>query len=207
MKRLRVLMLTVVFILSMALPAMAQGTQSKTPVQKSTYEGAMFFGNKDSFETFVNLSSYSEINGQYDLYFGKYNSNTDEYYYGSAVVPASEVVFNTTKGSVKVNKTVSVYKVEFVYDEETDSYTTNETYVGDETVNLSWAFNPKEFSTHKYQDRNIQIGYDQYLKLSKGTFKDYNNVAVTGNIGDSGIEDFEYSGANVSTGTGFDLIK
>lgn len=207
LKRFRVLMLTVVLILTMALPAMAQGTQSNSPAQKSSFNDAVFFGGKGNTETFVGLSSYSENNGQYNLYLEKYNFETGEYYYGSAEIPATDVVFNTTKGTVTVNQTVDVYKVEYVYDEETDSDTTNETYLGEESVSLTWAFNPRNYSTHKFVERNIELDFEQYLQLSKGTIKDYNNVQITGQIGNTGIEDYEYTGGGVSTGTAFALIK
>lgn len=200
-------MLAILFLLITALPVMAQGTKSNSPVQKSSFNESMFYGQKGSIETFAYLTSYSEEKDQYYLYLEKYNFDTDEYYYGSVMIPASDIVFSTTKGTAILNNTVAINKVDFVYDEEADEYYPIETYVGDESVNLTWTFNPRDYSTHKYTDKNIQLDFEQYLQLSKGTYKDYKNVAVTGNIGEIGIEDFDYSGAGVMTGTGFAIIK
>ncbi|KKI88901.1 hypothetical protein WQ54_28665 [Bacillus sp. SA1-12] len=207
MKRLRVMILTVVFILTMALPAMAQGNQSNSPVSKSSFESAMFNGIQGSIETYTTLTADPENKGQYILYLEKYNFDANVYYFGSAVVPSSDVVFNTTKGTVKVNKTVALTKVEDVYDEENDAYYTIETPAGDESVDLTWAFNPRNYSTHKYVDRNIEIDFNQYLQLSKATIKDYSNVTVSGKIGNAGTEELDHSGASVFTGTSFTIIK
>jgi hypothetical protein len=193
--------------MTMALPAMAQGNQSNSPAQKISFNDAVFFGGTENTDTFVGLSSYSEVKNQYNLYLEKYNFETGDYYFGSAAIPASEVVFNTTKGTVTVNKTVDVYKVEYTYDEETDSETVTETYVGVESVNLTWTFNPRNYSTHKFMEKNIELDFDEYLQLSKGTSKDYNGVQVTGNIGDTDIKVLDYTGGGVSTGTALAIIK
>ncbi|MFS0636881.1 hypothetical protein AB1K84_13335 [Mesobacillus foraminis] len=205
MKRLRVFMLTVVFLLTMALPAMGQGSQTDSPAQKSSFQEAVFSGVNQNTETYVTLSSYSGNNGQYNLFIEKLNFESEEYFYGDTVIPASEVVFNTTKGTVTVNKTVDVYKVEYA-DDGTDS-PPKETFVGKESVNLTWTFNPRNYSTHKFTEKNIELDFEQYLQLSKGTTKDYKDVQVTGNIGDTLTGDYEFSGGAVSAGTAFAIIK
>ncbi|MCM3790058.1 hypothetical protein M3221_16850 [Domibacillus indicus] len=207
MKRFRVMMLTVVFILTMALPAMAQGNQRDSQVSKSSIESAMFDGIQGSVETYTTLTADPENKDQYILYLEKYNFEAGLYYYGSAVVPASDVVFNTTKGTVKVNKTVALTKVEDVYDKKNDVFYTIETPAGDESVDLTWTFNPRNYSTHKYVDRNIEIDFNQYLQLSTATIIDYSTVTVSGKIGNTGTEEFDHSGASVFTGTSFTLIK
>lgn len=191
----------------MALPALAQGNSSNSQVLKSSIESAMFDGYQGSIETYTTLTADPENKDQYILYLEKYNFDANVFYYGSSVVPASDAVFNTTKGTVKVNKTVTLTKVEPVYDEENDVFYTIETPAGDESVDLTWTFNPRKYSTHQYVDRNIEIGFNQYLKLSKATIKDYSNVTVSGKVGNTGTEEFDHYGASVFTGTSFRIIK
>jgi hypothetical protein len=208
MKSFRVLILSILFMVTMALPALAQGTQSNSPVQRTSANSAIFYGGVGgSADTFVSLSTDYENHDQYILYLEKYSNINTEYYYGQVKIPKSDVVFNTNKGTVTVSKTVSINKVEWVYDEENDSYNRIEEYVGDESINLTWSFNPRDYSYHKSIDRNIEIGFDEYLQLGSSTYKDYNNVTVSGKIGDLEIVDFDYTGANVFTGTSFAVIK
>ena len=47
----------------------------------------------------------------------------------------------------------------------------------------------------------------RFSGVSFSTAKDYNNVTVSGNIGDLEIVDFDYTGSNVFTGTSFAVIK
>ena len=154
----------------------------------------------------VYLSTNFEAKDSYILYYQTYDYEKDEYYYGSAVVPASKVVFDINKGSAKVNQTVEVNKVDFTCDEE-GNCTGDETPAGTKPINLTWAFNSKNYSTSKYTDKNVQIDFDQYIKLSKGTFKDYYNVSVSGMVDGKGTDSFEYSSGNVSTGSSFTIIK
>ena len=207
MRRFRVLLLTILFILTMALPAMAQGTQSNSPVEKTSIDVATFYGGKGSTNTYANLTTDYENQDQYILYVEKNNNLTDEYYYGRVKIPKSDVVFNTTKGTVMVSKTVAVNTVEWVYDEESDSYKPIEKYVGDEAINLTWSFNPKDYSDYKYVDKKIEIGPNEYLQIGRTTTKEYNHVTASGKIGDMEIKDFDGTGANVSTGTSFAVIK
>ena len=207
MKKLRVLILTILFMLTMALPAMAQGTQNNSPVQRTAFNDARFYGGEGSTDTYVNLVTDYENQDQYILYLDKYNYIENVSYYGQVKIPKSDIVFNTKKGTVMVSKTVAVNKLEWIYDEESDSYYPIEEYVGDESINLTWSFNPRDYSSHKSVDRNIEIGLDEYLQLGSSTYKDYNNVTVSGNIGDMELVDFDYTGANVLTGTSFSVIK
>src|SRR3954471_8943902 len=121
MRRFRVLILTILFMLTMALPAMAQGTQSNSPVQRTAFNIATFFGGEGSTDIFASLSTDFENQDQYILYFEKHSYITGDYY-GQVKIPKSDVVFNTTKGTVMLSKTVAVNKIEWVYDEESDSY-------------------------------------------------------------------------------------
>ena len=201
MKKVKVLILTVVFLLTMALPAMAQSNSS---IYKGSFQGASFYGSEGTVDTYVDLSTNFEGKDSYILYYQTYDYEKDENYYGSAVVPASQVVFDINKGTVKVNTTVEVY--DFTCDEE--GYCTgDETPAGTKSINLTWAFNSKSYSTSKYTGKNVQIDFDQYIKLSKGTFKNYNNVSVSGTIDGKSTDSFEYSGTNVSTGSSFTIIK
>jgi hypothetical protein len=207
MKRFRVLILTILFMLTMALPALAQGTQSNSPVQRTSTNNAMFYGEGGATKTYVSLSTDYENQHQYILYLQKYDNINFEYYYGRIKIPKSDVVFNTNKGTVMVSKTVALNKFELVYDEEHDSYSPIEKYVGDESINLTWSFNPRDFIYHKSVDKNIEIGLDEYLRLGSSTYKDYTDVTVTGKIGDIEIADFYITTANVLTGTSFSIIK
>src|SRR3954451_3382202 len=208
MKSFRVLILSILFMVTMALPALAQGTQSNSPVQRTSANSAIFYGGVvGSADTFASLSTDYENQDQYILYLEKYSNINAEYYYGQVKIPKSDVVFNTNKGTVTVSKTVAINKVEWVYDEENDSYNRIEEYVGDESINLTWSFNPRDFSYHKYVDRNIEIGFDKYLKLGRSTYKEYNAVTVSGKIGDKEIADFDHITANVFAGTSFQIIK
>jgi hypothetical protein len=207
MKRFRVLLLTMLFMLVVALPAMAQGTQSNSPVQRTSINGATFYGGEGSTETYANLATDYENQDQYILYLQKYNYITNELSNGQVKIPKSDVVFNTNKGSVMVSEIVALNKVEWVYDEETGSYNPIEEYVGDESINLTWSFNPRDYSYHKSVERNIEIGFNEYLQLGSSTFKEYNHVTVSGNIGDMEIVDFDDTGAYVFTGTSFAVIK
>jgi hypothetical protein len=207
MRRFRVLILTILFMLTMALPAMAQGTQNNSPVQRTSFNSATFYGGEESTNIYASLATDYDNQDQYILFLEKINYITDEYYYGQVKIPKSDVVFNTKKGTVMVSKTVALNEVEWVYDEESDSYNPIEKYVGDESINLTWSFNPRDYSYHKSIDRNIEIGFDEYLQLGSSTYKDYNNVTVSGKIGDLEIVDFDYTGANVFTGTSFAVIK
>ena len=203
MRKVKVLILTVVFLLTMALPAMAQ---SNSPVYKGTFQGASFYGSEGTGDTNVDLSTNFEDKDSYILYYQTYDYEKDEYYYGSAVVPATNAIFDVNKGTAKVNTTVEVYKVDFTCDEE-GNCTGDETPAGTKSINLAWSFNPKSYSTSKYSDKNVQIDFDQYIKLSKGTFKNFNNVSVSGTVDGKSTDSFEYSGANVSTGSSFAIIK
>ncbi|OCA90448.1 hypothetical protein A8F94_00725 [Bacillus sp. FJAT-27225] len=205
MKRFRVLMLTVVFLLTMALPAMAQGTKSGATTQKVSYSHASFYGGTENTDTYVSI--YSENKDAYILYYETYNFDTNEYQYASTEIPASEVVFNTTKGTVAVNKAVDVYKFVEKYDRKTKSWTYTEVYVGKQSVNLTWSFNSKSYSTYSFTERNVEIDYEEYLKLYKGTNKEYRNVLATGTVAGVSVESFQYSGGSVSSGTGFAIIK
>jgi hypothetical protein len=207
MKRFRVLILTILFMLTMALPALAQGTQSNSPVQRTAFNSAIVNGWGESANTYVSLSTDYENQDQYILYLEKYSNITHENYYGQVKIPKSDVVFNTNKGTVMVSKTVAVNKLEWVYDEEHDSYNRIETYVGDESINLTWSFNPRDFIYHKSVEKNIEIGLDEYLQLGSSTYKVYNDVTVSGKIGDIEIADFYHIATNVLTGTSFQIIK
>ena len=202
MKKVKVLILTVVFLLTMALPAMAQSNS----VYKGSFQGASFYGSEATGDTYVDLSTNFEDKDSYILYYQTYDSEKEEYYYGSAVVPTTNAIFDVNKGTAKVNTTVEVYKVDWTCDEE-GNCTGDETPAGTKSINLAWAFNPKSYSTSKYSDKNVQIDFDQYIKLSKGTFKNYNNVSVSGTVDGKSTDSFEYSGANVSTGSSFSIIK
>ena len=105
MKSFRVLILSILFMVTMALPALAQGTQSNSPVQRTSINVAMFHGGEGSTETNANLATDYENQDQYILYLDKYNYMADEYYYGQVKIPKSDVVFNTKKGKVMVSKT------------------------------------------------------------------------------------------------------
>ncbi|QIZ08268.1 hypothetical protein HFZ78_17305 [Priestia megaterium] len=203
MRKVKVLILTVVFLLTMALPAMAQ---SNSPVYKGSFQGASFYGSAGTVDTSVDLSTNFEGKDSYILYYQTYDYEKDEYYYGSAVVPATKAVFDINKGTAKVNQTVEVYKVDFTCDEE-GNCTGDETPAGTKSINLTWAFNPKSYSTSKYSEKNVQIDFDEYIKLSKVTFKDYNNVSVSGTVDGKGTDSFEYYDGNVSTGSSFAIIK
>ncbi|MGG1678116.1 hypothetical protein ACIFOT_20615 [Neobacillus sp. NRS-1170] len=203
MRKVKVLILTVVFLLTMALPAMAQ---SNSPVYKGSFQGASFYGSEGTLDTNVDLNTNFEDKDSYILYYQSYDYEKDEAFYGSAVVPATKVVFDIHKGTAKVNQTVEVNKVEFTCDEE-GNCTGVETPAGTKSINLTWEFNPKSYSTSKYTDKNVQIDFDQYIKLSKGTFKDYHNVSVSGTVDGKVTDSFEYSGGNVSTGSSFVIIK
>jgi hypothetical protein len=207
MRRFRVLILTILFMLTMALPAMAQGTQNNSPVQRTSFNSATFYGGEESTNIYASLATDYDNQDQYILFLEKINYITDEYYYGQVKIPKSDVVFNTKKGTVMVSKTVALNEVEWVYDEESDSYNPIEKYVGDESINLTWSFNPRDYSYHKSIDRNIEIGFDEYLQLGSSTYKYYNYVTVSGKIGDLEIVDLDYTGANVFTGTSFAVIK
>lgn len=52
MKKVKILILTVVFLLTMALPAMAQ---SNSPVNKGSFQGASFNGSDGTVDTSVDL--------------------------------------------------------------------------------------------------------------------------------------------------------
>ncbi len=203
MKKVKVLFLTVVFLLTMALPAMAQ---SSSPVYKGSFQSVSFYGSEGTVDTSVDLSTNYEGKDSYILYYHTYNYEKDEYYYGSAVVPASKAIFDINKGTAKVNQTVEVYKVNLTCDEE-GNWTGEKTPVGTKSINLTWTFNPKSYSTSKYTERNVQIGFDEYIKLSKGTFKNYNNVSVSGTVDSKRSDSFEYSGGNVSTSSSLTIIK
>jgi hypothetical protein len=203
MRKMKVFILTVVFLLTMALPAMAQ---SNSPVQKGSFQDASFYGSEGTVDTSVDLSTNFEGKDSYILYYQTYDYEKDEYYYGSAVVPATNAIFDVNKGTAKVNTTVEIYKVDFTCDEE-GNCNGDETPAGTKSINLAWEFNPKSYSTSKYSDKNVQIDFDQYIKLSKGTFKNYNNVSVSGTVDGKGTDSFEYSGGNVSTGSSFTIIK
>lgn len=204
MKNIKVLVFTILFLLTTALPAMAQ---SNSPVQKSSINGAMFYGGDETTETYVNLATDYENKDQYILYLEKYNFETNEYYYGQATIPKVDVVFDTKKGTVTVRDTVTLNKVEWVYDKKTKSEYPVETPAGDESINLTWSFNSGDYSYHKSVDKNIEIGFDEYLQLSRATYKDYNHVSISGQIGAMETVDFEYTGASVFTGTAFTIIK
>lgn len=203
MKKVKVMILTVVFLLTMALPAMAQ---SNSPIYKGTYQSASFFGSDGTVETYVDLSTNFEGKDSYILSYQTNDYETNVFYYGSAVVPATKVVFDINKGTAKVNQTVEINKVDVTCDKK-GNCTVDETPAGTKSINLSWAFNSKSYSTSTYTDKNVQIDYDQYIKLSKGTFKDYYNVSVSGTVDGRGTNSFEYSGANVSTGSSFTIVK
>lgn len=203
MKKVKVLILTVVFLLTMALPAMAQ---SNSPVYKGSFQGASFYGSVGTVDTYVGLDTNFEGKDSYILYYQTYDYEKEEYYYGRVVVPATQAVFDVNKGTAKVNQTVEVYKVDFTCDEE-GNCTGEETPAGTKSINLTWAFNSKSYSTSKYTDKNVQIGFDEYIKLSKGTFKDYYNVSVSGTVDGKNTDSFEYSGGSVSTGSSFTIIK
>jgi hypothetical protein len=203
MRKVKVLILTVVFLLTMALPAMAQ---SNSPVYKGSYQGASFYGSEGTVDTNVDLSTNFEGKDSYILYYQTYDYEKDEYYFGSTIVPATKVVFDINKGTAKVNQTVEVNKVDFTCDEE-GNCTGVETPAGTKSINLTWTFNPKSYSTSKFTEKNVQIDFDEFIKLSKGTFKDYYNVSVSGTVDGKGTDSFEYSGANVSTGSSFTIIK
>lgn len=207
MRSFKVVIFTILLMLTMTLPAMAKGTPNNSPVQKASINTATFYGGQGTTDTYANLVTNYENQDQYILYLEKYNYETNESYYGQVKIPKSDVVFVTNKGTVKVSKTVAINKVEWVYDEVSGTYNPIETYVGDESINLTWSFNPKNYSYHKSFDRNIEIGFNEYLQLGKSTYKDYNNVTVSGNIGDTEIADFERTGASVLTGTSFSVIK
>ncbi|TDK54739.1 hypothetical protein E2K98_28915 [Bacillus salipaludis] len=115
MRKMKVLILTVVFLLTMALPAMAQ---SNSPVNKGSFQGASFYGSEATSDTSVGLFTNFEDKDSYILYYQTYDYEKDEYYYGSAVVPATKVVFDINKGTAKVNQTVEVNKVDLTRDEE-----------------------------------------------------------------------------------------
>jgi hypothetical protein len=203
MRKVKVLILSVVFLLAIALPAMAQ---SNSPVNKDSFQSASFYGSETTGDTSVELFTNFEDKDSYILYYQTYDYEKDEQYYGSAVVPATNAIFDVNKGTVKVNTTVEVYKVDFTCDEE-GNCTGDETPAGTKSINLAWAFNPKSYSTSKYSEKNVQIDYDQYIKLSKGTFKNYNNVSVSGTVDGKSTDSFEYSGANVYTGSSFAIVK
>ncbi|MGI8385691.1 hypothetical protein [Robertmurraya sp. P23] len=203
MKKFKVLLFTILFML-IAVPAMAQ---SNSPVQKASINGAMFYGGDGTTDTFVNLATDYENKDQYILYLEKYNFQTDEYYYGQAIIPKSSVVFDTKKGTVSVSNTVTLNKVEWVYDKKTKAEYPVETPVGDESINLTWSFNSGDYSYHKTVDKNIEIGFDEYLQLARATYKDYYNVTVSGKIGAIETVDFDYNGGSVFTGTSFVIIK
>jgi len=168
---------------------------------------AMFYVGDGTTDTFVNLATDYENKDQYILYVEKYNFEMNEYTYGQAIIPKSSVVFDTRKGTVSVSDTVTLNKVEWVYDKKTKTEYPVETYAGDESINLTWSFNSRDYSYHKYVDKNIEIGFDEYLQLSRFTYKDYNNVTVSGQIGAMETVDFEYNGGSVFTGTSFVIIK
>jgi hypothetical protein len=201
MRKLTLVILSMILVLTMSLPAMAKGAQ------KSSFEYATFYGMEGSTEIYVSVTTDYENQDQYILYVDKYNYETDEIISGYVRIPKSEIVFKTNKGTVKVNTIVPLNKVEWVYDEASDSYYTIETYIGDESVNLTWSFDPKNYSSHKYVDKNIQIGPNEYIKLEKYTYKQYRGVTVSGNIGHLEIVDFAYSNASVLTGTSLQIIK
>src|SRR3954470_18448926 len=99
MKKMKVLILTVVFLLTMALPAMAQSNSS---LNKSSFKGASFYGSEGTADTYVDISTNFEEKDSYILYFQTYDNEKEEYYYGSAVVPATNVIFDVNKGTAKV---------------------------------------------------------------------------------------------------------
>lgn len=203
LKKFKVLLFTVLFML-IAVPAMAQ---SNSPVQKASINAAMFYGGEGTTDTYVNLANDYENKDQYILYLEKYNFETDEYTYGQALIPKSEVVFDTKKGTVSVSKAVTMTHVKWVYDKKGKYYYPLETAAGEESVNLTWSFNSGDYSYHKTVDKNIEIGFDEYLQLARSTYKDYNKVTVSGNIGTKQTVDFEYSGGSVLTGSFFTIIK
>ena len=152
------------------------------------------------------LTDY-ENEDQYLLYVDKYNYETDEMIGGVVKIPKSEVVFKTNKGTVQVNKTVPLYKIEWVYDEVSETKYPVETYLGDESINLTWSFDPKADSSGKSFDKKVKIGPNEYLQVGKYTYKDYFDVTVTGHIGDLDVAEFESTNASIMTGTSFEVIK
>ncbi|KKK38102.1 hypothetical protein WQ57_09785 [Mesobacillus campisalis] len=208
MRKIKVLILSVVFLLTMSLPAMAQS--NKSPSQspyKGSYQSASFYGSEGTVDTHIEFSTNFEGKDSYMLIYHTYDYETDEFYIGSAEIPATKDVFDLNKGKAKVNATVEVSKVDVTCDDEGEECTWEETPAGSKSINLSWTFNPKSYSTSKYSDRNVQIGYDEYIKLSKGTFKNFNNVSVSGSIGEKRTDSFEYSGGGVTSGSSFTIIK
>jgi hypothetical protein len=204
MRKIKVLILSVVFLLTMALPAMAQ---SNSAPYKGSFQSASFHGSEGTVETYVELSTSFEGKDSYMLSFHTYDYERDEFYYGSTLIPATKDVFDLNKGTAKVNQTVEVYKVDITCDDEEEECTWEETPAGFKSINLSWSFNPKSYSTSKYSEKNVQIDYDEYIKLSKGTFKDFNKVSVSGTVDGKSTDSFEYSGGHVNTGSSFTIIK
>jgi len=203
MRKVNVLILTVVFLMTMAMPAMAQ---SKSTVYKGNFQSVSFYGSEGTTDTYVDLSTNFEGKNSYFLYYQTYDYDKDEVYYGFAEIPASNVVFDVNKGTVKVNQAIDVFKVNFTCDEEGEC-TGEESPAGTKSLNLTWKFNPKSYSTVKYTDRNVQIDFGEFIKLSKGTFKDYYQVSVSGAIDGKKTDSFEYSSGSVTTGTSFTIIK
>ena len=203
MRKLTMVLLAIVLMLTMSLPAMAKGAST----QKSSFEVASFSGIEGSTETYVSLVTNYHNPDQYLLILEKYNYETGEIIRGDVAIPKSEVVFKTNKGTVQVNKTVSLIKYEWVYDEPSDSYYPIETYAGDESVNLTWSFDHKNYSTHKSVDKNIDIGPNEYIKFLKSTYKEYKQITVSGNIGNVNVADYDYNYASVLTGTSLQVIK
>jgi hypothetical protein len=187
----------------MALPAMAQNNSS---IYKGSFQNASFYGSEGTVDTSVDLFTNFEDKDSYILYYHTYDYEKDEYYYGNTVVPTSKMMFDINKGTAIVNQTVEVFKVDFICDEE-GNCTGEETPAGTKSINLTWTFNPKNYSTFKYTEKNVQIGFDEYIKLSKGTSKDYNNVSVSGTVGSKSTDSFEYSGGYVSTSSSFTILK
>lgn len=203
MRKVNVLILTVVFLLTMAMPAMAQG---KSTVFKGSFQGASFYGAEGTTDTYVDLSTNFGGKNSYFLYYQTYDYETEEYYYGTAVISATKDIFDVNKGTVNVKQTVDVFKVNFTCDEEGEC-TGEEFPAGTKSLNLTWKFNPKSYSTVKYTDRNVQIDFNEFIKLSKGTFKDYYQVSVSGTIGGKRTDSYEYSFGSVTTGSSFTIIK
>ncbi|CEG29380.1 hypothetical protein [Bacillus sp. B-jedd] len=203
MRKVNVLILTVVFLLTMAMPAMAQG---KSTVYKGSFQGASFYATEGTTDTYVDLSTNFEGKNSYILYYQTYDYEKDEIYYGIAEIPATKAVFDVNKGTAKVNQTVDVFKVNFTCDEEGEC-TEEESPAGTKSLNLTWKFNPKSYSTFKYTDKNVPIDFNEFIKLSKGTFKDYYQVSVTGTIGGKKTDSYEYSSGSVTTGSSFTIIK
>jgi hypothetical protein len=207
MRRLKVLSLTIFFLLAMALPVIAQGNPSNSPVQRDSFNGAFFFGSEDSTITLIDIFDGTEEKDF--IFLEKYfESDPTISYVGSLEIEKANVVFNMQKGTVSVRAIIPLTKVEWIYDEETDSYYANYLEnVGSEEVTLIWSFNHRDYSYHKSVNKNIQIGMDEYLHLDRATYKDFNNIIVSGNVGGTDVQDFDFTSGGVTSGTYFSIIK